>query len=246
MSAALTFPPITTSTTAPTTNPVFVFGSSSNVQSKSQTGSAALPAALTFPPVTTSTTAPATNPLFVFGSSNNVQSKSQTDPTQVPAFSLSPPKFALESSSNTETFNFTLKSASSESNIFGSTTKLGSFNFTMKTATSVPNIFDNTNLPLLHPTGKETDSAEVDSQNDEWVTESESEYFGSELNLEKSSDNDDSEFVGTSVNNTLTDDIDTSVNTVVDQQQEGDTSLTKELSLDSQTHDSETQEQSPQ
>lgn len=178
-------------------------------QSSVTSCSVALSVALNFPPVTTSTTALATNPVFVFGSSSNIQS----NPIQVPAFSLSPPKFAFGSSSSTGSFNFTLKPTSSESNIFGSTA-------------------------LLQPTGKETDSGEVD----EWVTESESEYLGSELNLEQSEDNDgedDGEFFGTSVNNTLTDDIDTSVNTV---QQEGDSSLTNELSLDSQAHDGETQE----
>jgi len=82
---------------------------------------------------------------------------------------------------------------------------------------------------------KQTALSEVDSQNDECITESESEYLGSELDLEKSSDNDDEEFVDTSVNNTLTDDIGTSINTVVDQQQKRDSSLTKELSLNLNT-----------
>ena len=174
-------------------------------------------------------------PVFVFGSSGNKQSTP-----------ISPPKFP-----DTGSFNFTLKPASSEPNIFGST-KLGTFNFTMKSATSTPSIFDNTNVTFLQPTEKEMDSGEVDSQNEEWVTESESEYLGSEYNLDQSenenNDDDNSELVvGSSVNNTLTDDIDssiTSVNTLVDQQ--GDSSTTEELLLDSHTPDDssgETQEQ---
>ena len=293
MTATLTFSPISTALATPTTvnNNVTSLSDSTTTSTvstiKEQAGvtscSATITADLTSPPIATSSTTPATNsPVLVFGCSSNKQS----EPT-------SPLKFS--SDSNTGSFNFTLKPASSEPNVFGSA-NLGTFNFMMKSAISTPNIFGTssklsksvlppsfsnteslnftlkpatsepnvfefttlsansipsiTNLPFLQPTEKEADS-EVDSQNEEWVTELGSEYLGSEHNLDQSEDNDGDdnlELVESSVNNTVTDEIDTSIaslNTLVDQQ--GDSSVKyNELLLDSQAHDDasgETQEQ---
>ena len=222
MTTALIFPSVTTSSAIQSTfnNSVIASTSTFTVNSvkeqPSVTSSTAVTTALTFPPATTGTTT-----LFVFGSSGDKPSKLVSSTK----FSFTP---------KTDAFKFSMKRASNDPNIFGSSNS-GAFNFTMKSATSIPSVFDNQVVSFLQPTEKEPDD-EADSQNEEWVTKSVSECWGSEHNLEQSEDYEDEDNSISSVNNTLADDIDssiTSVGTLVDQQ-EGVALITKDHS---QVHD---------
>ena len=167
--------PVVTTVTAIKEQPSVTTVTEVKQQSGVTSCSAAMSAALTtLQSVTTTSTTPATNPsIFVFGSSSNLQSKSS-----------SPAEFSF--GSNTGSFNFSLKPARSESSIFEST-NLGAFNFKMKTS-SIPNFFSNTNITFLQSANKETDGDDADSQTEEWVTESESEYVGSEHNYDQFQD----------------------------------------------------------
>ena len=151
--------------------------------------------------VTTAVSAPP-KPIFVFGGNNQSSQSSQSSATSGSGFSLSPPKFAF----GTGTFEF--------SSPFQVGTK------------SFPGFGVNTSSSEQSQTsGKNTDDAEVDSQAEEWLTESESEYLGSESNLEHSEDeidepsNHEQSVTDTSLTNT-TDTSTASVNTVTDEQPE--------------------------
>jgi len=173
-------------------------------------------------PVTTIACAPS-KPTFVFG--GNTHSSQSTlqfsaKPSSSFGFSLSPPKFA-----------------------FGTEFSLP---FTVDTK-SFPGVRVNTFSS--GQLGKDTDDAEVVSQTEEWLTESESEYLGSEPNLEHSEDENDEpsddEQCDPPTDTSLTNTADTSVssvNTVTDEQPE-ENELETDLATFNATDDSISEEQ---
>ncbi|XP_065887549.1 ranBP2-like and GRIP domain-containing protein 3 [Dysidea avara] len=155
-------------------------------------------------PVTTVVSTPP-KPIFVFGGNNQSSQSSlpfSAKSSSGSGFSLSPPKFAF----GTGTFEFN-----------------SPFQVDMK---SFPGFGVTTSSSGQSQTsGKNTDDAEVDSLSEEWLDESESEYLGSESNLEHSEDeidepsNHKQSVTDTSLTNTA-DTSTASVNTVTNEQLE--------------------------
>ena len=178
---------------------------SSNVVTSTVSSTTSVPPTTSLPATTVVSAPP--NPVFVFGGNSQSSQSVGAKPTSGAGFSLSPPKFAF----GTGTFEFKPS--------FPVDTKL------------FPG-FGVSSEQSQH-SGKHTDNAEVDSQAEEWLTESESEYLGSEHNLEHSEEENDEpanhEQCDPTTDTSLTNTVDTSiasVNTITDEQPEEDPSLT--------------------
>ena len=163
------------------------------------------------PPATTITVAPPKPPTFAFGG-NSQSSQSVFQFTAKPAsdsgFLFSPPKFKV--CTGTFEFNSPLK----------------------VDATSFPSFRVNTSSSgWSHLLRKDTGYAEVDSQAEEWLTASESEYFSGEPNSEDSEDENDGpshhdQCTEISLSNTAGTNT-VSVNAVTDQQLEENNQLSR-------------------
>jgi len=170
----------------------------------------------------------APKPIFVFGGntqSNQSTLQFSTKPSSSSGFSLSPPKFS-----------------------FGTEFSLP---FTVDTKSFLDVRVNTFSSGQSQPLGKDTDDAEIDSQAEEWLTESESEYLGSEPNLEHSEDENDEpsnhEQCDPPTDTSLTNTADTSVasvNTVTDEQPE-ENKLETDLATFNATDDSISEEQQP-
>jgi len=154
--------------------------------------------------------------------------------TTIAVAPLKPPIFAIggNSQSSQSVFQFTAKPASDSGFLFSPSKfefRMGTFDFNPPLkidATSFPSFRVNTSSSgQSHHLRKDTDDAEVDSQAEEWLTASESEYLSSEPNSEDSEDENDGpsshheQYTGTSLSNTAGTST-ASVNAVSDKQLE--------------------------